>query len=168
MAEEQNIVLAEREGHRGAIQIAPQVIEIILGIAAKQIDGVYEMRGNLASSINYLLGRQDHGRGVELTVDGERLSANVYVYLNYGVSVPKVALEMQQTLKEQLYYMTDLKLAEVNVHVEGIVPEKEAKVDPKTFFADAADEAEENDAESAEAVNDGATPSPAPDQPAGE
>ncbi|WP_261806836.1 Asp23/Gls24 family envelope stress response protein [Lapidilactobacillus luobeiensis] len=168
MAEEQNIVLAEREGHRGAIQIAPQVIEIILGIAAKQIDGVYEMRGNLASSINYILGRQDHGRGVELTVDGERLSADVYVYLNYGVSVPKVALEMQQTLKEQLYYMTDLKLAEVNVHVEGVVPEKEAKVDPKAFFADAIDEADQATAEEAVVPTTASANDVAPDRPAGE
>ncbi|WP_125767013.1 Asp23/Gls24 family envelope stress response protein [Lapidilactobacillus wuchangensis] len=137
MADEKNIVLAERDDQQGTIQIAPQVLEIILGIAAKQVKGVYEMRGNLASSINTILGRQDHGRGVELSVNGDQVAADVYVYLDYGVSVPKVALAMQQTLKEQLFYMTDLHLAEVNVHVEGIIPEKEEKVDPSAFFADA-------------------------------
>ena len=95
------------------------------------------MRGNLTNSINTLLGRQDHGRGVELSVDGNQINADVYVYLNYGVSVPKVALEMQQVLKEQLYYMTDLDLNEVNIHVDGIIPEKEEKIDTDAFFADA-------------------------------
>jgi uncharacterized alkaline shock family protein YloU len=137
MAEEQNILLTKSDNQAGAIQIAPEVLEVILGIAAKQAEGVFEMRGNLTNSINTLLGRQDHGRGVELSVDGNQINADVYVYLNYGVSVPKVALEMQQVLKEQLYYMTDLDLNEVNIHVDGIIPEKEEKIDTDAFFADA-------------------------------
>lgn len=137
MAEEQNILLTKSDNQSGAIQIAPEVLEVILGIAAKQVEGVFEMRGNLTNSINTLLGRQDHGRGVELSVDGNQINADVYVYLNYGVSVPKVALEMQQVLKEQLYYMTDLDLNEVNIHVDGIIPEKEEKIDTDAFFADA-------------------------------
>ncbi|MFD1465560.1 Asp23/Gls24 family envelope stress response protein [Lapidilactobacillus mulanensis] len=137
MAEEQNILLTQSDTQAGTIQIAPQVLEVILGIAAKQVDGVFEMRGNLTNSIKVLLGRQDHGRGVELSVDGNQINADVYVYLNYGVSVPKVALAMQQLLKEQLYYMTDLELGEVNIHVDGIIPEKAEKIDPSTFFADA-------------------------------
>lgn len=137
MAEEQNILLTKSDNQAGAIQIAPEVLEVILGIAAKQVEGVFEMRGNLTNSINTLLGRQDHGRGVELSVDGNQINADVYVCLNYGVSVPKVALEMQQVLKEQLYYMTDLDLNEVNIHVDGIIPEKEEKIDTDAFFADA-------------------------------
>lgn len=137
MAEEQNILLTKSDNQAGAIQIAPEVLEVILGIAAKQVEGVFEMRGNLTNSINTLLGRQDHGRGVELSVDSNQINADVYVYLNYGVSVPKVALEMQQVLKEQLYYMTDLDLNEVNIHVDGIIPEKEEKIDTDAFFADA-------------------------------
>lgn len=147
MAETQNIVLTKSDGQRGSIQIAPAVIEIILGIAAKQVDGVYEMRGNLANGIKTILGMPDHGRGVELSVDDDQTTADVYVYLNYGVSVPKVALEMQRVLKEQLLYMTDLHLDEVNVHVEGIVPEKEAKIDPDDFFADAIDDQDASDTE---------------------
>ena len=64
MAEEQNILLTKSDNQAGAIQIAPEVLEVILGIAAKQVEGVFEMRGNLTNSINTLLGRQDHGRGV--------------------------------------------------------------------------------------------------------
>ncbi|MDO5741995.1 MAG: Asp23/Gls24 family envelope stress response protein, partial [Vagococcus sp.] len=45
-------------------------------------------------------------------------------YLNYGVSVPKVALSMQEKVKEQVLFMTDLELKEVNIHVVGVIPEK--------------------------------------------
>jgi uncharacterized alkaline shock family protein YloU len=140
MAENSNIILTGREGATGTIEIVPEVLEVILGIAAVNVDGVYQMRGTLASSINALFGRVNRGKGVDLTVDGDRLSADVYVYLNYGVSVPKVALAMQETLREQLLYMTDLELAEVNVHVVGVVPEKTEKIDTADLFEDTEDD----------------------------
>ncbi|KRK74290.1 Asp23/Gls24 family envelope stress response protein [Lacticaseibacillus nasuensis] len=145
MAEEKNIILANRENAAGTIEIVPEVLEVILGIAAVQVDGVYQMRGTLASQINELFGRANHGKGVTLTVDGDKLTADVYVYLNYGVSVPKVALAMQTQLREQLLYMTDLALNTVNVHVVGVVPEKLPKVDPADLFKDDDSDSEGDD-----------------------
>jgi len=143
MAEDTNIILANRQDAQGTIEIVPEVLEVILGIAAVQVDGVYQMRGSLAASINEWFGRANHGKGVNLTVEADRIIADVYVYLNYGVSVPKVALAMQTSLREQLMYMTDLTLAEVNVHVVGVVPEKAPKIDPEDLFKDDETEDEE-------------------------
>ncbi|KRN24790.1 Asp23/Gls24 family envelope stress response protein [Lacticaseibacillus camelliae] len=140
MAEDSNIILANRTDAQGTIEIVPEVLEVILGIAAVSVDGVYQMRGTMASTINSWFGRANHGKGVDLTVDGKRLTADVYVYLDYGVSVPKVAMAMQSTLREQLLFMTDLTLDEVNVHVVGVVPEKAPKLDPDNLFADDADD----------------------------
>ncbi|MBU3852038.1 MAG: Asp23/Gls24 family envelope stress response protein [Candidatus Paralactobacillus gallistercoris] len=138
MAETTNIVLESRSDTAGKIEIAPEVIEIILGIAANDVDGVYQMRGNLSSNINEWLGRTNHSKGVTLTQQDGKLMADVYVYLDYGVSVPKVALKMQETLKQQLLEMTDLTLSQVNVHVVGVVPQKSSSnIDPDDLFADA-------------------------------
>lgn len=139
MAEDTNIILTGQD-NVGTIEIVPEVIEVILGIAAVGVDGVYQMRGTLASSINQLFGRENRGKGVTITLEDKRLSADVYVYLNYGVSVPKVALDMQETLREQLLFMTDLELTEVNVHVVGVVPEKVTKIDPMNLFEDTEDD----------------------------
>ncbi|QFP79878.1 Asp23/Gls24 family envelope stress response protein [Latilactobacillus graminis] len=138
MAEETNIILDTQENALGKIQMAPEVVEVILGIAASKIDGVHQMRGTLSSSINELFGRSNHGKGVTLKVVDGKVSADVYAYLNYGVSVPKVALAMQEALKEQLLFMTDLDLAEVNVHVVGVITEKTPKIiDPDDLFNEA-------------------------------
>ena len=49
----------------------------------------------------------------------------------------QVALAMQEALKEQLLFMTDLELAEVNVHVVGVVTEKTQNIiDPDDLFND--------------------------------
>ncbi|WP_281165059.1 Asp23/Gls24 family envelope stress response protein [Liquorilactobacillus sicerae] len=137
MAEDSNIILANSDSQTGTIEIAPEVVEVIAGIAASQVDGVYSMRGSLANSLNELFGRKNRGKGVKISRDGENLRAEVYVFLNYGVAVPKVALEIQEKVKQQLLFMTGLKLSSVDVYVQGVVPEKQtAAVDPDDLFAE--------------------------------
>lgn len=137
MAEDSNIILTNGASETGSIEIASEVVEVIAGIAASQVDGVFSMRGSLANSLNELFGRKNHGKGVKLIRDGEDLRAEVYVFLNYGVAVPKTALEIQEKVKQQLLFMTGLKLSAVDVYVQGVIPEKQpAKVDPNDLFAE--------------------------------
>ncbi|MBZ2404805.1 MAG: Asp23/Gls24 family envelope stress response protein [Liquorilactobacillus hordei] len=135
MAENNNIVIESKEATLGQIEIAPEVIEVIIGIAASQVDGVYSMRGSLANSVNELFGRKSRGKGVKLGQSMETLTVEIYVFLNYGVSVPKVASEIQEKVKQQLLFMTGLELATVDVYVQGVVPEKQVStVDPNNLF----------------------------------
>ncbi len=58
MAEDTNIVLKATEPTLGKIEVAPQVLEIIAGIAASNAEGVARMRGSLANSVNELFGKK--------------------------------------------------------------------------------------------------------------
>ena len=62
MSEDNNIVLTSKEPSLGEVRLAPEVIEVIIGIAASQVDGVYSMRGSIANSFSELLGRQIRGK----------------------------------------------------------------------------------------------------------
>lgn len=136
MADEKNLVLGANQ-ELGEIVIAPEVIEVIIGIAASKVEGVYGMRGTFASNVTELLGRAAHGKGVYLTFgeDGA-LKVDIYCYLNYGVSVPKVAIAMQERVKQQVLFMTDVELAEVNIHVVAVIPEKFEQPDLVELFPD--------------------------------
>ncbi|ANU51529.1 Asp23/Gls24 family envelope stress response protein [Limosilactobacillus reuteri] len=137
MAEESKIVLSSEDKSLGTIQISPRVLEIIAGIAASEIDGVSKMYGSFANSVSELLGRSDRRRGVKLSSNDEKLSLDVDVYVEYGVSVPKVAAMIQDKVKQQITLMTDLKVKEVNVHIKGIVTSKEdQQVDPNDLFGE--------------------------------
>lgn len=135
MAEEKELIL-HTEKEMGEIVIAPEVIEVIIGIAASKVEGVYGMRGSLASNVTELLGRASHGKGVFLVNSEEGIKVDLYCYLEYGVSVPKVAMDMQEKVKEQVLFMTDVELAEVNVHVVAVVPEKLAQPNLDELFMD--------------------------------
>ncbi|MFC6322264.1 Asp23/Gls24 family envelope stress response protein [Companilactobacillus baiquanensis] len=126
MAEQKYVSLKQDSGKiNGNVEISHQVIEILLGIATSQVEGVYEMRGSLSSRLDSLFGRINHGKGVDVVLSNNRVSADVFVYLEYGVSIPKVSLEIQKSAIEQLEFMTDLTLDEINVHVVGLIAKKE-------------------------------------------
>ncbi len=125
MSEENNLHLPANDT-LGDIIIAPEVIEVIIGIAASKVSGVYGMQGSFSENVAALFDRKSarHSKGVYLKTEEDGLAVDIYCYVEYGVSVPKVALEMQEKVKQQVLFMTDINLKEVNVHVEAVVPEK--------------------------------------------
>ena len=147
MADSSKIVLDDKNNGE-EIEIDPSVLEVIMGIAAEKVDGVAEMHGNVRSGINWVLGREDLRRGVEIRVneDGD-LIADVYVGLEAGCNVPKIAKDLQKSLRQQVLQMTDLTLKEINVHVIGLVfPEEEEQDNSGTsqLFSDI-DEKDKNE-----------------------
>lgn len=140
MVDETNLVL-DTNHELGEIVIAPEVIEVIIGIAASKVEGVHRMQASFTHNVTELLGRSVHGKGVHLTMDEEDgINVDLYVNLKYGVSVPKVAMEVQSRVKQQVLFMTDIELNEVNVHVVSLVPEKMEQLDLEELFEN--DEAE--------------------------
>ncbi|MFK4566408.1 Asp23/Gls24 family envelope stress response protein [Enterococcus sp. UD-01] len=133
MTDEKNLVINTKDS-LGEIVIAPEVIEVIIGIAASKVDGVYGMRGTFANNVTEFLGRAAHGKGVYLKAEEDGLKVDIYCYLDYGISVPKVALEMQDLVKQQVLFMTDIDLVEVNIHVVAVVPEKLPEPDFDELF----------------------------------
>ncbi|EKU93058.1 Protein of uncharacterised function (DUF322) [Alloiococcus otitis] len=111
----------------GAIEIAPEVLEVISHIAANEVEGVFALKGNFSADVKRLFGQSYYKNGVALTHDQDGISLDIYCNLTYGVNVPKVALEIQKRVKDQVYQMADINLAEVNVHVVSIVTENQIK-----------------------------------------
>ena len=104
----------------GKVEIAPDVIEVIAGIAASEVEGVAHMRGNFASGVVEKLGKKNHGKGVKVELAEEGIKVDLYCVMKFGVSIPKVAQEVQDNIREALLNMTALDAEEVNIHVVGI------------------------------------------------
>ena len=116
----------------GEIVIAPRVLEKIIAIATAKVDGVHSLENK---SVSDSLSKRALGRGVYLrTQDDGQISVDIYLYLEYGVAVPKVAVAIQKAVKTAVYNMADVTLDDVNIHVVGIVTEKAAKPDLKDLF----------------------------------
>ena len=116
----------------GEIVISPRVLEVITGIAATKVDGVHSLRNK---AVTDSISKKSLGRGVYLkNEEDDTVAADIYVYLQYGVNVPAVSIAIQQAVKTAVYDMAEVKISSVNIHVEGIVPEKTPKPDLKSLF----------------------------------
>ena len=116
----------------GEIVIAPRVLEKIIAIATAKVEGVYSFANK---SMSDSLSMRSLGRGVSLNTDetGD-VTVDIYLYLEYGVSVPTVAVAIQKAVKSAVFDMAEVELSAVNIHVAGIVPEKAPKPDLKDLF----------------------------------
>lgn len=104
----------------GNIRIADEVVAKVAAKAALEIPGVYKMSGGMVDEVTKLLGKRNQGKGVKVEVGDRECSVDVYVIVEYGVSFPNVALEIQQNIIRAITEMTGLKVLEVNVYIQDV------------------------------------------------
>jgi uncharacterized alkaline shock family protein YloU len=112
--------LEEEVNELGRVEISPEVIEVIAGIAASEVEGVATMRGNFASGVVERLGRKNHGKGIKVDLGEDGITVDVSVIIVYGKSIPTVARHIQANVQQALQTMTGIQLECVNVHVVGV------------------------------------------------
>ncbi|MDQ0213826.1 putative alkaline shock family protein YloU [Oikeobacillus pervagus] len=127
MSENKNVLeMSNHENGLGKIEIAPEVIEVIAGIAASEVDGVAQMRGGFASGVVERLGKKNHGKGVKVELVEDGIKVDVFCVMTFGVSIPTVAQKIQDNIRQALLNMTALEADEINIHIVGIQFETKA------------------------------------------
>ena len=113
---------AEMSTTLGKITIADDLIASIAGFAAVENVGIVGMNAKTASdSFIELFGKDNMRRGVKVTIiSPEVIDIDLYVTLEYGVSLPAVAQNAKSNVKYRVEEMTGITVHAVNVHVENI------------------------------------------------
>jgi len=110
----------------GTITYANEVIAIIAGVAANEIDGIAGMC--TSGGIGDILGRNRNiTRGVKVEIGSEEASVDLYTIVEYGKPIQRVASEVQDNVRKAIESMTSLHVVRVDVHVQGVSFEKEKK-----------------------------------------
>ncbi len=108
----------------GSISYASEVIAIIAGVAANEIDGLAGMC--TSGGIGDIIGRNRNiTRGVRVEIGTEEASVDLYVIIEYGFPIQKVCSEVQENVRKAIESMTGLHVVRVDVHVQGVSFEKE-------------------------------------------
>ena len=104
----------------GQVQIADEVVAVIAGLAATEVEGVAKMSGNITNEIVSKLGMKQLSKGVKVTITGTQVDVTLNLVLSYGVSIPKTSQEVQDKVKSAIETMTGLTVSEVNIRIAGI------------------------------------------------
>ena len=104
----------------GEVQIADEVVAIIAGLAATEVDGVDSMAGNITNELVGKLGMKNLSKGVKVDVTEEHVSVDLSLNIKYGYKIPEVGEKVQDRVKTAIENMTGLTVLDVNVKVAGV------------------------------------------------
>ena len=108
------------------LTISEDVIGIIAGLAAAEVEGVSGMTLGFVDGINQILGsNKKYSKGVKVELNGNAVVINLYVIVRYGVKIPDVAFSIQNSVKTSVEGMTGLTVESVNINVQGVTFEKD-------------------------------------------
>ncbi len=110
----------------GDVRIADEVVAIIAGLAATEVEGVSSMAGNITNEIVSRLGMKNLSRGIVVEVLDEEVKVDVAINIAYGFSIPEVSSKVQDKVKNAIENMTGLNVAVVNVRIASVDMESDS------------------------------------------
>lgn len=119
MADNRKVVKI-KEDNLGEVHVADEVVAIIAGLAATEVEGVASMAGNITNELVSKLGMKNLSKGVKVEVAEKTVSVGVALNISYGYSIPEVSEKVQEKVKSAIETMTGLSVAIVNVGIATV------------------------------------------------
>ena len=113
-----------RQEELGSVNISEEVLAVIAGAAAMEVDGVSALGTTLTNDVAALVTRKSVAEGVHLEVEGEAVMVDVTILVKYGYVVPEVAKNVQDAIQNAVMNTSGLDVAGVNVTVSGVTFQK--------------------------------------------
>ena len=113
-----------RQEELGSVNISEEVLAVIAGAAAMEVDGVSALGTTLTNDVAALVTRKSVSKGVRLEVEGEAVTVDVTILVKYGYVVPEVAKNVQDAIQNAVMNTSGLDVAGVNVTVSGVTFQK--------------------------------------------
>lgn len=114
----------------GNVKISDEVIATIAQIAANEVEGIIGTGTSFAGEIKQMLSKKaPAGKGVKVQTEGEEVTVDISVIVEYGAKIPAVSWEIQENVKKNVESMTGLSVRKVNVHIVGIEVKEDAASD---------------------------------------
>ena len=120
MAEKRTTYKIQDLGGIGEVQIADEVVAIIAGLAATELDGGASMAGNITNELVSKLGVKNLSKGVKITVLEGVVTVDLTLNIEFGKNILEVSKKVQDKVKSSIENMTGLEVADVNIRIAGV------------------------------------------------
>lgn len=117
---EQNTYVLQEDDDFGTVKIADDVVAVIAGLAATEVEGVVSMAGNISNELMSKMGRRNLAKGVKVEVIGKSVKADLALIVAYGHNIPAVSQKVQEKVKSTIENMTGLTVTDVNIRIAGV------------------------------------------------
>lgn len=117
---ESNKTFQIKSDEAGAIRVSEEVVAIIAGLAATEVEGVSSMAGNITNEIVSKLGMKNLSKGIFVEVLDEEIKVDVALNIAYGYAIPEISAKVQERVKTSVENMTGLTVAVVNIRIASV------------------------------------------------
>lgn len=107
----------EQAGHEDVVRVSDDVIATIASMVLGEVKGVAASSTGLVGG---LLGRKGPAKGIKIETDGNAVTVDVTILVEYGARIPQVAADIQARLRSAIEETTGKFVRAVNVMVQGI------------------------------------------------
>ncbi len=125
-------VVVDQKATQGKTTIADGVVAKIVGIAAREIEGVKDVvnigaGASIAGLATRVTGGGIHAQGVSVEVGEREAAASINIIAIYGVSIPQVAEAVRRNIINRVEAMTGLTVIAVDIAVTDLFfPDEQA------------------------------------------
>ena len=125
MAEKRNTYKIQELDGSGEVYIADEVVAIIAGLAATEVEGVASMAGNITNELVGKLGMKNLSKGVKVNVLENVVTVDLALNIAYGKNILETSKTVQEKVKAAIENMTGLEVADVNIRIASVDMENE-------------------------------------------
>ena len=105
----------------GSLNVSNDVLVDLVGNAALGCYGIVGMASKRSTDgIVQLMGKENLGRGVKIRTSGDKVDIDLFIIVEYGISISAVAASIIETVKYKVEHLTGIPVGRVNVCVEDI------------------------------------------------
>lgn len=117
------------ENPNGSVSFATDVVATIAGLAVTEVEGVASMASQGGGLVDMFSRKNSRNftKGVRIDLDGNKVTVDITIVVEYGSPVPDVARSIQENVKKAVETMSGLDVRSVDVHVSGVSFEREQR-----------------------------------------
>ena len=109
-----------KEDKIGEIRVADDVVSIIAGLAATEVEGIGSMAGNITNEIVAKTGIKNLSKGVHVDVMDGIVTVDLDLNIKYGYAIPEVSGNVQERVRTAIETMTGLTVGTINVRIASV------------------------------------------------
>ena len=110
-----------KEDINGGVNITDEVVAIIAGLAATEVEGVSSLAGNLTNEVISKAGMNKLSKGVKLVTDEDnQLSVRLSINISYGYEIPKICSQVQEKVKTAIETMVGMEVVNVDIKIASV------------------------------------------------
>lgn len=118
---ENDEILMEETNDTGVIRISEDVIISVIKHYTLTIEGVIRFAsGGFASGLAEMFGKKSSESSVQLEMEGDYVNVAVALIIQFGVSVPEIAAQVQEVIREKVEEITGKSVNRVDVTIRDL------------------------------------------------